>query len=239
MLVATSTFAFVGGTQTRTLTLASAAQPDTLDPHRTSATSADAAASLQRLRSEAAAKADEFAIIDTIATPDPHTLVLTLSQPAPALLTSLASGWAAIVPATLIDAGHDFGNSPVGSGPFELQAWVCDGFVRLTANTDDDQGVPDRGRGDHPLRERNVGAVRGPPHRRVRPGGRCRDRAGLILDREARRSPYAQALVRLHVATPFLYLGTPYTTCARATAVEGFWITPQLDTFDFREVHID
>ena len=472
----------------RSLTLATAAQPDTLDPHRTSATSAfqttkslydtlvepdrdgaiepalatswsvrddgleltfelrqdvrfhdgqpltaaDAAASLERLRSPASPKADEFAMIDAIATPDPHTLVLTLDQPAPALLASLASGWAAILPAASIEAGHDFGNRPVGTGPFELQAWIRDGFVRLTANDDYYRGAPavddviirfvsepsvqwqglrtgefdlavDVAAVDWPAIEADERVVleQGPsglaivaalnnrrpylddarvrralnlavdaemvlevaygggipigtfmeagspwlpegvaaypfdpeqarallqeagvpvgwtldlalpqpydPHivagqmlqdylRDVGVDVRIRvlewgvwlgevfsgprdfdvtvightgkldasgrlsgyghpertysgfddpevaawiDRAGLVHDHETRRALYGQVLVRLHEAAPFIYLGTPYTTFARAADVEGFWITPLLDTFDFRDVRID
>jgi peptide/nickel transport system substrate-binding protein len=105
-------------------------------------TSADAAASIRRLQAEGSPKANEFAMIESIDTPDERTLVLTLERPAPALLDSLASGWGAIVPAALIEAGHDFGNRPVGTGPFVFREWVRDSFVRLAANPDYYQGAP-------------------------------------------------------------------------------------------------
>ncbi len=191
------TAACLGSAAAGTVTIATAAQPDTLDPHRTSATSAfqttkslydtlvepdpegvivgalaeswtlsddaltlsfrlrqgvrfhdgatltsaDAAASLRRLQAEASPKANEFAVIDAVDTPDDQTLVLRLGQPAPALLDSLASGWGAILPAALIEAGHDFGNRPIGTGPFVFREWVRDSFVRLVANPDYYHGV--------------------------------------------------------------------------------------------------
>jgi peptide/nickel transport system substrate-binding protein len=96
-------------------------------------TSADVKATLGRLVSEeiASPKADEFAAIDTIETPDALTVVLRLTQPSPPLLASLASGWGAILPAEKIAAGHDFGNDPIGTGPFRLERWVRDSHVEL------------------------------------------------------------------------------------------------------------
>ena len=485
--------ALLGSVCARTLTIATAAQPDTLDPHRTSATSAfqttkslydtlvepdadgiivgalaeswalsddaltlrftlrqgvrfhdgsvvtsaDAAASLERLQADASPKADEFVVIEAIETPDDVTLVLKLSRPAPALLDSLASGWGAIVPAALIEAGHDFANQPVGTGPFVFSEWVRDSFVRLVANDDYYHGVLARGRpevdevvirfvpdsavqwqglrsgefqigidvaavdwpaveadprfeleqgpsglalvatlnnrrpylddarvrqalnlavdadtimevaygggftigtfmeaGSHWVPEtiepyphdpegalellraagvpagwrldmalpqpydehivagqmiqdylRGVGIVgeirivewgvwlgqvfRGPHDfdltiightGKLDASGRLNgyghpdrtysgfdspevatliDRAAVIADAEARRALYAEALERLHVEAPFIYLGTPFTTFARAAGVDGFWITPLLDTFDLRGVTVD
>jgi peptide/nickel transport system substrate-binding protein len=65
------------------------------------------------------------------------------------------------------------------------------------------------------------------------------DRAGVIADEDERRLLYGRALERLHEQAPFIYLGTPFTTYARATDVDGFWITPLLDTFDLRELAVD
>jgi peptide/nickel transport system substrate-binding protein len=188
----------VGAAAARTVVVATSAQPDTLDPHVTSATSAfqsaksiydtlvevgrdgvivpslaeayatsldgltwtftlregvrfhdgtsldaaDVAASLGRLRAEDAPKRDEFAMITDIATPDVRTVVLTLETPAPALLASLASGWGAILPSEKIEAGHDFGNEPVGTGPYAFVSWVRDAYLQLSANRDYFQGAP-------------------------------------------------------------------------------------------------
>jgi peptide/nickel transport system substrate-binding protein len=62
------------------------------------------------------------------------------------------------------------------------------------------------------------------------------DRAAVTSEPATRASLYAQALTRMHDDAPFVYLGTALSTHARAAAVEGFWVTPLLDTYDFRSV---
>lgn len=183
----------------QTLTIAAAAQPDTLDPQATAATSAfaitkslydtlaevnqqgeivpslasswdissdaltytfhlenatfadgsaldsqDVRATIERIQSKALAspKRTEFEPISGIATPDPRTVVLTLSKPDPALLATLASGWGAILPSQAIADGHDFANHPDGTGPFRLGTWVRDSSLTLLRNPDYFQGAP-------------------------------------------------------------------------------------------------
>ena len=101
-------------------------------------TSADVKATLDRLRAEATAspKASEFAAIESIETPGDYTVVLRLSEPYAPLLASLASGWGAILPKSLIDSGHDFANEPVGTGPFVFQEWIKDNRIVYGANPD-------------------------------------------------------------------------------------------------------
>jgi peptide/nickel transport system substrate-binding protein len=104
-------------------------------------TAADAAASIERLQADASPKADEFAVIEAVETPDESTLVLRLSQPAPALLDSLASGWGAILPAAA-DRGRPRLREPAHRhGPFVFREWVRDSFLRLAANDDYYHGV--------------------------------------------------------------------------------------------------
>ena len=488
LVLAASVLGLTGSAQARSVTIATAAQPDTLDPHRTSATSAfqtmkslydtlvepdrdgrivpalaeswtlsddglelrftlrqgvrfhdgsaltsaDAAASIARLQADGSPKADEFVMITAVEAPDERTLVLRLQRPAPALLDSLASGWGAIVPAALIEAGHDFGNRPLGTGPFVFREWVRDSFVRLAANPDYYRGSPavddvvirfvadpavqwqglqtgefhvavdiaavdwpaveaderfvleqgpsglalvsamnnrrpyldearvrralnfavdaetimevaygggyaigtfmeagspwlppsiepypfDPERARDLLQEAGVPAgwtldmalpqpydqhivagqmiqdylrqvgvrveirviewgvwlgevFRGPRDfdltvightGKLDASGRLNgyghpdatysgfddaevaqwiDRAAVIGDPGTRRALYAQALERLHDQAPFIYLGTPFTTFARAAHVDGFWITPLLDTFDLRALRVD
>lgn len=191
--------ALVGGASAQTLTMAMAAQPDTLDPQVTSATAAfqvaksiydtlvevdqsgeivpalaasyevgadslsytfhlveatfhdgttldaaDVVATIDRMRDPATAspKASEYAAITSVEALDDRTVRVNLSQPAPALLATLASGWGAILPSEKLASGHDFGNQPVGTGPFSFVSWQRDNAVRLAANPDYYKGAP-------------------------------------------------------------------------------------------------
>jgi peptide/nickel transport system substrate-binding protein len=93
--------------------------------------SEDVKATFERIMSEetASPKASEFTAIEEIRTPDDLTVVLELSQPAAPLLASMASGWGAILPASLIESGHDFATQPVGTGPFEFVEWIPDSRI--------------------------------------------------------------------------------------------------------------
>jgi len=99
-------------------------------------TSADVKASFDRVMSEAAGSVHfkEFAVISSIDTPDDLTVIFNLSAPHAPFLGSIASGWAAILPKSLIDSEHDFDSKPVGTGPFVFSEWVRDNKVTLTKN---------------------------------------------------------------------------------------------------------
>jgi peptide/nickel transport system substrate-binding protein len=64
-------------------------------------------------------------------------------------------------------------------------------------------------------------------------------RAAVISDPGERAEIYAEVLTTLHHEPPFIYIGTPFTTFARNASVDGFWITPLLDTFDLRALTVD
>jgi peptide/nickel transport system substrate-binding protein len=101
-------------------------------------TSADVKASFERIKNKefASPKASEYAPIASIETPDEFTVVFKLAAPASPLLAALASGWGAILPKSLIDAGHDFASKPVGTGPFVFKEWVRDNRIVLAKNPD-------------------------------------------------------------------------------------------------------
>lgn len=106
--------------------------------------SGDVAATLARIMDEATAspKRNEYGAITAVETPDDRTVVIRLAQPTPALLATLASGWSAILPSEKLAEGHDFGNAPVGTGPFALTSWVRDNAITLTRNDGYYQGAP-------------------------------------------------------------------------------------------------
>jgi peptide/nickel transport system substrate-binding protein len=99
-------------------------------------TSADVKATFERITDPdiASPKAGEFEAIESILTPNDHTVVFILSEPNAPLLSSMASGWGAILPKTLIDSGHDFGSVPVGTGPFKLVEWLRDSKIVYEKN---------------------------------------------------------------------------------------------------------
>lgn len=101
-------------------------------------TSSDVKATFGRLvdPETASPKASEFEAIEAIDTPDESTVVLRLSTPTAPLLASIASGWGAILPESLIESGHDFGSKPVGTGPFTFVEWVRDSRIVMERNDD-------------------------------------------------------------------------------------------------------
>ncbi len=104
----------------------------------------DVVATLDRIRDEAtgSSKRSEFASITSVTAVDDHTVTIALSQTSPALLASLASGWGAMLPSEKLAEGHDFGNQPIGTGPFKLVSWVRDNAITLQRNDSYYQGAP-------------------------------------------------------------------------------------------------
>jgi peptide/nickel transport system substrate-binding protein len=99
-------------------------------------TARDVKATFERVKAKetASPKASEFAAIASIAAPNDTTVVITLSKPFAPFLGVLASGWAAILPKSLIDSGNDFAARPVGTGPFALKEFTRDGRIVLVKN---------------------------------------------------------------------------------------------------------
>lgn len=84
-----------------------------------------------------------FSSIDTITTPDPQTVVLTLKQPFAPLLSNLATPAGLIVsPAAVKKYDKDVGRHPVGTGAFRFAEWQANQRVVLTANKNYWDGAP-------------------------------------------------------------------------------------------------
>jgi peptide/nickel transport system substrate-binding protein len=71
-----------------------------------------------------------LAPVDKVDTPDPHTAILRMSRPHPAILLAMSPGLAPILPKHIYGDGQDVRNHPrnttnvVGSGPFKLVEFV-------------------------------------------------------------------------------------------------------------------
>jgi peptide/nickel transport system substrate-binding protein len=91
----------------------------------------DVKASFERVLSSATAspKAADFGPITSISTPDDSTVVIAFSAPFAPFLATIASGWSAILPASLIGTGHNFASQPVGTGPYTLVDWTRDSRI--------------------------------------------------------------------------------------------------------------
>ncbi len=105
----------------------------------TPVTSEDAAYSLARIRdSELSLWADGYKIIKDMQTPDPRTLVVTLSGPSAPFLSTLAMPGASIISKAAMEASgpEAFAENPVGSGAFMLAEWRRGDRVILKKNPD-------------------------------------------------------------------------------------------------------
>lgn len=104
-------------------------------------TSADVKFSFDRIlkQENAAVSRAFFTDIDTIATPDPATVIFTLKVPNVTILAYMAHGNSAIVSEKVTNANNNDlskKEAAVGSGPFKLGEWVPDNYMRLDANKD-------------------------------------------------------------------------------------------------------
>ncbi len=88
-----------------------------------------------------------FANVASVDTPDDHTVVIHLSEPAPAMLSAFSSYESQVLPAHLYE-GTDINtnphnNAPVGTGPFMFDEWEKGNFIRLVRNPNYwDEGKP-------------------------------------------------------------------------------------------------
>lgn len=88
-----------------------------------------------------------FAPVERVDTPDPHTAILRLTKPHPALLIALSPALCPIIPKHIYGDGqdpktHPANSAPIGSGPYKLVSFVPGEATVLERN--DDFFIPDR-----------------------------------------------------------------------------------------------
>ncbi len=102
-------------------------------------TSKDVAFSIKTIKAHHPFKT-MFGAVKRVDTPNPHTAVIRLSKPHPALLLALSSQLGAVIPEHIYGDGQDPKTHPrnsenvVGSGPFKLVEFVRDQHIILERN---------------------------------------------------------------------------------------------------------
>lgn len=84
-------------------------------------------------------KRGAFQLVDSISTPDPWTVVFHLSAPYASFPLNLTRQAAGVVPH---DAGPDFSQHPIGTGPFRFVSMTTDEDIVLEHNPDYFGGAP-------------------------------------------------------------------------------------------------
>ncbi len=78
----------------------------------------------------------------TIEVIDDYTVKITTDGPQSGLLIDLCHHGNAILPAALIESGHDFNKEPIGTGPYKLTAWNKGESLEFEAFSDYFKGEP-------------------------------------------------------------------------------------------------
>ena len=95
-------------------------------------TAHDVAASLEYLRSYPYAMAFQGSVAGWEVV-DNHTIRLDTGEPNALLFVDLTNHGNFVLPASLIEAGHDFTVNPIGTGPFVFEEWRTGDFLSFTA----------------------------------------------------------------------------------------------------------
>ena len=81
-----------------------------------------------------------FLPVTEVRTPDEHTVVLVLDEPAPYMLMAFSGYETPILPKHVFGKGdlraHPNANKPIGSGPFKFTEWKKGQYIRLDRNPD-------------------------------------------------------------------------------------------------------
>ncbi|MEV8136389.1 ABC transporter substrate-binding protein [Microbacterium aurantiacum] len=106
-------------------------------------TSEDVVYSYRRIIDEELANAWKFAAVTDITAPDDDTVVITVAQPTPNLLSNLGGfKGMAIVQQENVESG-DITTAPIGTGPFSVTGYSSGDRITLAANSDYWGGAPE------------------------------------------------------------------------------------------------
>ncbi|RQP12210.1 MAG: ABC transporter substrate-binding protein [Microbacteriaceae bacterium] len=105
-------------------------------------TAADVVYSYERIIDENLSNAWKFSSVASVTASDDTTVVITLTQPTPNLLSNLGGfKGMAIVQKKNVEDG-DIATAPIGTGPYQLTEYVAGDHITLTANPDYWGGAP-------------------------------------------------------------------------------------------------
>ena len=103
-------------------------------------TAADVAFSLGVWKTRHARGRQSYAFVTGVDTPDAHTAIIRLSQPAPHLATKFSSYESPIIPRHVFEGSDISANpattAPIGTGPFRFKEWVRGDHMILERNPD-------------------------------------------------------------------------------------------------------
>jgi len=106
----------------------------------TSFTSDDVAYSILTLKQAHPRGRSTFANVSDVRTPDPYTVVIELSKPAPFLLTALSGSESPIIPKHVYQGtdivSNPHNSAPIGTGPFVFKEFVRGDHILLERNSD-------------------------------------------------------------------------------------------------------
>ena len=103
-------------------------------------TSEDVRYSIMEVLIKYHARGGKFKIIESIQTPDDHTVLIKLKSSSPALMMAFSGYESPIIPKHLFAGkdikNHPLANNPIGTGPFKFVEWKRGQYMRFDRNPD-------------------------------------------------------------------------------------------------------
>ena len=103
-------------------------------------TSEDVRYSIMEVLIKYHARGGKFKIIESIQTPDDHTVLIKLKSASPALMMAFSGYETPIIPKHLFAGkdikNHPLANKPIGAGPFKFVEWKRGQYMRFDRNPD-------------------------------------------------------------------------------------------------------